>query len=378
MSLIDRARASRGAAAVGPNPQTGHGADVLSRLAAAQDPAVAAGIAEQTAATIGAGIRFLLDRHPVPPPQRLVLVGNTAMLALLANRGHARLLDPDQWGVFIDCRPSSTAGWRRRWHLAPSAGIRLVPSLAGFVGSDLTAGVLASGLTGRRQPHLLVDFGTNTEIALWDGRRLWVTAAAGGPAFEGSGVSCGMAADPGAVFRIDQAGRVQVIGGGAALGLCGSGLVDAIARLRSSGHIDAVGRVTGIDPKAGCPVSAGCPHIRLHGRDIDAFQRAKAAVAAGIDCLLDKAGIGVADLERVLVTGAFGQGLDGGNAAGIGLLPASRGGTQALPDLPLQGAERMVCGARLAGPSRRALVINLSAVPGYEDRFIHRLRLDSF
>jgi uncharacterized 2Fe-2S/4Fe-4S cluster protein (DUF4445 family) len=81
--------------------------------------------------------------------------------------------------------------------------VEVIPPLAGFVGSDLLAGVLATGMTARSRAALLIDFGTNSEIALWDGSRLWVTSAAGGPAFEGCGLSCGMPAESGAIYRVE-------------------------------------------------------------------------------------------------------------------------------------------------------------------------------
>ncbi len=114
------------------------------------------------------------------------------------------------------------------------------------MGSDLLAGVLATRLTD--QPGgLLIDFGTNSEMALWDGQTLWVTSAAGGPAFEGCGIQCGMPAEPGAIYRVRTDHRTptdlhfQVIGGGEAKGFCGSGLVDLIACLRDSGDLTPTG-----------------------------------------------------------------------------------------------------------------------------------------
>ncbi len=162
----------------------------------------------------------------------------------------------------------------------PEAAVEVVSPFAGFVGSDLLAGVLATHLTDR-PGGLLIDFGTNSELALWDGTTLWVTSAAGGPAFEGCGIQCGMPAEPGAIYRIDPQQeatglRFQVIGDGLARGLCGSGLVDLIAFLRRTGDLTSTGKLTIPYPENVFIVQRENPAIRLTNGDVDIFQRAKA------------------------------------------------------------------------------------------------------
>ncbi len=132
---------------------------------------------------------------------RLVLVGNTAMLALLSGRNYKLLLQPGYWMNAIDCLPKDTEFWAVSWDIHRRAGIEVMPPVAGFVGSDLLAGVVATHLTEYGGGGLFIDFGTNSEIALWDGRTLWVTSAAGGPAFERSGISCGLPMAPGLSIR---------------------------------------------------------------------------------------------------------------------------------------------------------------------------------
>lgn len=194
----------------------------------------------------------------------VVIVGNTAMLALLTEQNYHLLLQPDYWMREIDCRLQDINSWRLSWGLDERAEVSIIQPLARFVGSDLLAGVLATHMTQDEAGTLLIDFGTNSEIALWDGSTLWVTSAAGGPAFEGSGISCGMAAEPGAIYKIeyrdaasensctdghpcpskilaDRAVRGTVIGNGPALGLCGSGLVDSITYLRKAGFLKSNG-----------------------------------------------------------------------------------------------------------------------------------------
>ena len=162
------------------------------------------------------------------------------MLALLTESDPRTLLLPDSWTLPFDLNPDYAKAWADAIGLSPQAAVEVVSPLAGFVGSDLLAGVVATRLTD--QPgSLLIDFGTNSEMALWDGGTLWVTSAAGGPAFESCGMQCGMPAEPGAIYRVDRqegSGEMdfQVIGGGEAKGLCGSGLVDLIALLCARGN----------------------------------------------------------------------------------------------------------------------------------------------
>ena len=173
---------------------------------------------------------------------RAVIVGNTAMLALLTGSDPRILLLPDSWTLPVELNAGLRQSLAEAIGLSPKASVDVVSPLAGFVGSDLLAGVVATRLT-ERPGSLLIDFGTNSEMALWDGETLWVTSAAGGPAFESSGMQCGMPAEPGAIYRVlrQQEGEMdfQVIGGSEAKGLCGSGLVDLIALLCRLGGTEA-------------------------------------------------------------------------------------------------------------------------------------------
>ena len=137
---------------------------------------------------------------------------------------------------------------------------------------------------------LLIDFGTNSEIALWDGRSLWVTSAAGGPAFEGCGIGCGTPAEPGAICRVTRprsdrpaALEFQTIDDEKPRGLCGSGLVDLIACLLESGKLTRIGRFSAEVPRGGIVLLNGDRQpLVLTKRDVDIFQRAKAAIFAGV------------------------------------------------------------------------------------------------
>ncbi len=222
---------------IGLNPQINSGLDVMTRLImAGESPQQAENMRLQVLEAIGEALQHMSVREGIVLKQvvRVNLVGNTAMLTLLTGQNYEKLLTPAHWMRFIDCQPGDVKEWVDLWGLHPEARIDVMPPLAGFVGSDLLAAAMSTGLFESRPGSLLIDFGTNSEIALWDGKTLWVTSAAGGPAFEGSGISCGIPAEPGAIFEVNVGAEtvdVSVINGMEPRGICGSGLVDLIAGL---------------------------------------------------------------------------------------------------------------------------------------------------
>lgn len=330
-SLWDRTRKQNVRGALVANPQTRFGKDVLARLAAATESLPRAHELSTLAKdAIGAAISDVCTGAGVPTAavRDIVIVGNTAMLALLTQEGYADLLNPETWNHRIECVFADPASVCSSWGLEAGCHIEVVQPLAGFVGSDLLAGVLAANLQEGPAGSLLIDFGANSEIALWDGTRLWATSTAGGPAFEWCGIHSGMPAQPGAIWRMKRASTAtgfesEVIGNGEPKGICASGLVDAIAYLVESGILSIAGQPSG--------PARGKNHIALteketvfvDRRSVDAFQRAKAGVAAATQCLAADAGMTVADIRRVCVSGEFGSSLNIQNARSIGLLPLS-------------------------------------------------------
>src|SRR5208337_1231786 len=194
----------------GLNPQGTYGTDVMARLIAANESQQAARVLRRLAVdAIGSAIMDVATREGIGAEQvvRVAIVGNTAMLALLSGRNSHLLLQPAYWTRHIDCSAENTGNPQElslELGINSEALIEVLPPLAGFVGSDLLAGVLAAGLLKGERGSLLIDFGTNSEIALWDGRSLWVTSAAGGPAFEGCGIGCGTPAEPGAIYAVSR------------------------------------------------------------------------------------------------------------------------------------------------------------------------------
>jgi len=387
LSLWDLGKACRIAGRSGFNPQAAYGADVVSRLIAAQGSvSISRGIAEMTLGFISEGLREMCIDNGLNPGLvgRVAVVGNTAMLLMLTHSDPAALLQPSGWTSRIDCRLEDPAEWIRILETDPKSVIDVSAPLAGFVGSDLLAGVLDTGLTGKPL-SLLIDFGTNSEIALWDGSRLWVTSAAGGPAFESSQVKCGMPAEPGAICHVEQpAGspdfQFEVIGGKEAKGICGSGLVDLIACLRQSGDLSETGRLNGPHAGTGFVIPGKNASLVLSHHDIDMFQRAKAGIGAGIETLLKTAQAKPSELNRVCVCGVFGRNLNVDNARAIGLLPhVAQERVELCGNTALAGCERLLTSPQEAGAMERlrenASIINLSNDSYFESRFLENLFL---
>lgn len=249
---------------------------------------------------------------------------------------------------------------------APGASVYLLPPIAGFVGSDHTAAILAAISERKdRTNFLLLDIGTNTEIALYIGRRIFSCSCASGPAFEGAHIKYGMRAAPGAIERVhiekqNSEVHISTIEDQPPVGICGSGILDAIAEMFRIGIVDARGHICKTAP--GVHYENGkSPSFILARReegdmnqivevtqeDIIEIQLAKGAIRAGIEVLLEKAGIGSQDLDEVIIAGAFGTYLDPLNAIRIGLLP----------DIPLERIKQV---GNAAGVGARLALVNRS------------------
>jgi uncharacterized 2Fe-2S/4Fe-4S cluster protein (DUF4445 family) len=336
------------------------------------------------------------------------LVGNTAMLAMLSGRNCHLLLQPAHWMSPIDCLPENPRELTADWGIHPEAIIEVMPPLAGFVGSDLLAGALCTRLVEKEPGTLLIDFGTNSEIALWDGESLLVTSAAGGPAFEGCGIGCGAPGEPGAiyqvrepaggaggyadacpnsrdaVFRSKTAGldlEFRTIDDEKPLGFCGSGIVDLVACLLRSGKLTSIGRFSPENPHQRLVLLNGDRKpLLLTKRDVDVFQRAKAAIFAGVNVLLKMGRMTPAQLRRVYIGGAFGHFLNRENAAGVGLLPDLNSNAMELcGNTALRGCEELLmsenAGEILNGLKNRARLINLAQCAEFDDFFMEGLYL---
>ena len=380
------------------NPQTAFGPDVMSRIAFARlhptgalalRRALVAGVGEVvTRAAAAAGV-------DVADVTQLAVVGNPTMLHAL------RGLPLDGLGV-APFQGADYEAWEGdAWALGlalPAARVLLLPAIRAHVGADTVAGILATGLDRSAGPRLLLDLGTNTELVLaWAGGIL-CTSAAAGPAFEGANIRSGMRAVPGAIeqVRIAAGGSLQLhtIGDEPALGICGSGLVDAVAELLRTGVIEPSGRmrpatelageavarhVVEVDGERAVLLADGAPRpVLLTARDVRELQLVKGSIASAVTLLLAEAGLAVSDLEEVLLAGAFGNYVGLGSALSLGLLPPVP------PDRVRFAGNAAGAGARLALVDRRAReravrvarearFVELAGRPDYQEAFVAML-----
>ena len=215
----------------------------------------------------------------------------------------------------------------------PGASVYIPPVKAGFIGSDHLAFLYAARFGTDDRIRLGIDIGTNTEIALQANGRIVSVSTASGPAFEGAHITYGMRAAPGAIEHvfIDDKGEatIDVIGSRTPIGICGSGILDAVAQLRLRGIMNERGRLIKDKPcvyldTQGKPIfhlTSGKSPITLSQNDIDQILLAKGAIRAGIDILMDHQKIAAVDIDEIVIAGAFGSFMLPDHAMGIGMLP---------------------------------------------------------
>ena len=275
------------------------------------------------------------------------------------------------------------------------AELNFAPCVAGYVGGDITAGLLASKLCSAGGSSLFLDIGTNGEMALVSGGRVSCCAVASGPAFEGAGISCGMPALSGAVshVRYDRGFLYDVIGAVEPVGICGSGLIDLAATLLKLGCIDNGGRLLPpelapekvrryIRPDGqGNGVFYLTENVYLTAADVRSLQLAKAAVAGGVEVLLDRHGIKASDLDRVCLAGGFGNYIDPKSAMALGMLPEiSPERLHCLGNTSLAGASMAAvdpeCRRELRSCAEKCEYIELSGLREFTEAFTDNMTFD--
>ena len=224
------------------------------------------------------------------------------------------------------------------------AFVKIYPGISAFVGADIVSGICALNMTSSDRITLLVDLGTNGEMALAAKDRLFVTSTAAGPAFEGGNIICGTGSIPGAICSAvweKNHLNIDTIGHQAPLGICGTGIIEIISELLRAEVIDETGRMEDPWREQGYEIAVGNDgsSIRLHQKDVRELQLAKAAVRAGLETLLHRCSITAADVDQIYVAGGFGCKLDYEKAMNIGLFPeAFAGKIQAVGNSSLGGA----------------------------------------
>lgn len=381
------------------NPQSGYGEDVITRIIYAEKEEGLEKLHHAVVDTINEMISALAMVNGISLNEVTAAVGagnmTMAHLLLRVDPSYIRRNPYVPTANFMPVIRAAEAGIK----INPRGLLACLPGVSSFVGGDITAGVLASGIDEAERPAMLIDLGTNGEIVL--GNREWLVccSASAGPAFEGSGVRCGVRAMQGAIQKVEidpQTCEVwwAAIGGARPVGVCGSGYIDVLAELFKAGVIDRQGMIrTGISSPRVREGDEGSEFVlvwaahSVTGRDITVAQtdienliRSKGAIYAAAKVLVEKMGMSFDEIDKIYIGGGFGNYLNIGKAIWIGLLP----------DLPLDRFEFIgnssLSGARMALLSHEALVkaheiaermtnLELCAEPAYMREYVGALFL---
>lgn len=360
--MLDLAASSVLAVETDLNPQSSFGSDVMSRVRAALHGADLTTVVRRA---LGQKIAKLA-RGREREIAEVVLVGNTVMHHLFAGLD----VEPLSHAPFHSSHLGEQSFTAREldWPLPASCRIRFLRCLGGFVGSDILAGIHAVGMPTADKLMSLIDLGTNGEIVIGNRNGIVCASTAAGPAFEAGSIRMGMRAATGAIARValhDGQMRSTVIGDVEARGICGSGLVDAVAAGLESGAILSSGRIA--DGTKTFPVQSP---VVLYQSDIRELQLAKSAIASGFRLLIKHLGTAADDVQSVYLAGAFGNYVQIDSAIGIGLLETPRERIHSAGNTALRGAKILLLSAN--EPSVPPIEhVSLAADPGFQDEFVN-------
>ena len=342
------------------NPQSTVAADVMGRI----DAAMHEGLKDMQAMIVSCITELVQKTGYLDRIDRFVITGNTTMLYLLTGRNP---------------RSFSAAPFRADYLFGETTTflgkpLYLPECMDAFVGADITCALLNSGMCDSAETALLCDIGTNGELALWKNGTLYTTSTAAGPAFEGAGISCGCQSISGAIEAVTLKGNaleVQTIGNAPAVGICGSGIIDAIACFLDNGTIDETGAMEE-------DFVTLCPNVTINREDIRSIQLAKAAIAAGIQTLLTLTDTQEEEISTLYIAGGFGSHLHIDSAVRIGLLPQSlQNKIKVIGNAALKGAASFLTDNTLKEKARgiisNATCINLGGMPEFYECYIHEM-----
>ena len=352
------------------NPQSEWGADVISRIESSM-----AGKRDELAASILSALDEMtatlastakIDANEI---DCAAVTGNTVMLSLLTCEdvepfSHAPFEAKRLFGETVSAREIGLSSLRA------DAEVYLPDCISAFVGADTVCALITTDLSSA-ECAMLADIGTNGEMALSYNGTLTVCSTAAGPAFEGVGISMGMRGAVGAIDKVSVKGEeleVHVIGGGEAIGICGSGLVDAAAAMLELEILDETGA---LDDD---PFVLKDP-VELSGKDIRMLQLAKSAICAGLMTLIENAGLEPEDVPILYIAGGFGNYLNKESAAKIGMLPQSLAeSSETVGNAALTGASMMLLNSELREKARdlarSARTLDLSKDKGFSEKFM--------
>jgi uncharacterized 2Fe-2S/4Fe-4S cluster protein (DUF4445 family) len=349
-SLLDLCNGSEIAITSGINPQVSYGDDVLSRIEHASSCTDCLyQLHDQVITSINKMIESMCQQKAINREQiyEVVIAGNTTMEHLLCG------IDASSLGKVPFIPVHSKAMTFSASELGISVNhhglVYLFPIIGGFVGGDITAGILVTNLISEKSSYLLIDVGTNGEILIVKGEKVWAASTAAGPAFEGARISCGMRATHGAIEKVvfDDDVRCSTIGNATPVGLCGSGLIDLAAELLNNGLLSTHGQlISGDQLSAQIPdtlkrrirknedgqleflfyeQSQGHNDLKviITQKDIRELQLAVGAIRAGVEIMLRKTDTKVEEIENIFIAGGFGSFIRRNNAQRIGLIPSN-------------------------------------------------------
>lgn len=361
------------------NRQIPYGTDVITRIRAAREGK----LHELHKALLMQCNRLIAaykSRNHIEKILRLVLTGNTVMFHFFANIDPSSMGEAPYLPVFTDSEE-----FEGKFLAIDCDTIVMMPSVSAFIGSDTVCGILSSGISEKPGTLILIDIGTNGEIVLKTKDHLYACSTAAGPAFEGAGIECGLGGIDGAIshFSFHDDLDFETVSGSTAIGICGSGLVDLLAILRTEDIIDETGA---LNPYAESKLTERISNDRFYvsenvyitQKDIREFQLAKSAILSGIQVLLDIAGIAASDIDGIDLAGGLGAFCNVTHAQTIGLLPdVPYSKIHAIGNSALSGARMVLCNsgykAKTAEIAKELTVISLSKNPLFSRHFIENM-----
>lgn len=377
------------------NPQIAYGEDVVSRIAFCNRRKDGRSILQKKIIeALNHQIHLMCKDCSVNPDDicAAVLVGNTAMHHIItglpvAQLGEAPYVPAVAKEMIVD---SDEIGLK----ISPGAKVYLPPNVAGYVGSDHLAFLLSAGIPWKKINVMAMDIGTNTEISLSTEKGIFTCSCASGPAFEGAHIQFGMRAARGAIERVhyDDSVEIKTIGNAKPIGICGSGILDAVAEFRKTGILDKRGvfnnHASGVrSTEKGFEFvlvksdeNGITQDITVNRKDVNEIQLAKAAIQAGWVVLLENAGLKIDQIDLFIIAGAFGSYINIGSAITIGMLP----------DLPISkfrqvgnaagmGAKQLLLSTRkrkeVQTLKSQIRYVELTTYPGFVDHYYKALYL---
>lgn len=364
------------------NSQRGYGADVIARIQSAvggkQDI-----LRKRVVEDLWQGIERLQKKYQLNAKdiRQMAIGGNTTMIHLLMGYpceglGHVPFTPYKIEKIEIDGKilfPEMESG----------VSIQIYPGISAFVGADIVAGLCALGMGKGEKLRMLIDLGTNGEMALGNEEKLLVTSTAAGPAFEGGNITWGTGSIPGAICNAwmkEGKLEIQTIQDQPPVGICGTGVIELTAELVKNEIIDETGRLEEAWFAEGYPVTVNTQGetIRLTQKDIREIQLAKAAIRGGIETLLVRYGIGADQVEQIYVAGGFGYWLDYEKAIGIGMFPEEFSGKiQAVGNSSLGGAGKLLMDQGLLKEAEeivgKAIEIDLSTDQVFQEHYMEAM-----